>query len=73
VCSCDTGYVLRSVFEIKIAIRSALDVLIFKGFQKYWPNINIKNVHVGLEDTFVFQSLQCLKEQLFIICKYQLK
>lgn len=42
-------------------------------FQKCWPNINVNNFHVGLEDTFVFQSLQNLKEELLIFCINQLK
>ncbi|KAL4125926.1 hypothetical protein QTP88_010163 [Uroleucon formosanum] len=65
--------VLRSAFEIKIDIASAPDVPIFKRFQKCWPNINVNNFHIGLEDTFVFQSLQNLKDELLIFCINQLK
>ncbi|KAL4150130.1 hypothetical protein QTP88_003964 [Uroleucon formosanum] len=65
--------VLRNAFEIKIDIASAPDVPIFKRFQKCWPNINVNNFHIGLEDTFVFQSLQNLKDELLIFCINQLK
>ncbi|KAL4100680.1 hypothetical protein QTP88_020714 [Uroleucon formosanum] len=65
--------VLRSAFEIKIDTASAPDVPIFKRFQKCWPNINVNNFHIGLEDTFVFQSLQNLKDELLIFCINQLK
>ncbi|KAL4104515.1 hypothetical protein QTP88_019810 [Uroleucon formosanum] len=65
--------VLRSAFEIKIDIASAPDVPIFKRFQKCWPNINVNNFHIGLEDTFVFQSLQNLKDELLIFCINRLK
>jgi len=65
--------VLRSDFEVKIDIASAQDVSIFKRFQTYWPNINVNNFHIGLEDTFAFQSLQDLKKELIIFCINQLK
>lgn len=65
--------VLRSAFEIKIDIASAHDVPIFKRFQKSWSNINVNNFRIGLEDIFVFQSLQNLKEELLIFCINQLK
>jgi len=65
--------VLRSAFEITIDIASDPDVPIFKRFQKSWPNINANNFHIGLEDTFVFQSFQDLKKELLIFCINQLK
>jgi len=44
--------VLRCAFEIKIDIASEPDVPIFKRFQKSWPNIDVKNFHIGM--IFIF-------------------
>lgn len=65
--------VLRSAFKIKIDIASAPDVPIFKRFQKSWPNIDIKNFHIGLEDTYIFQSIEDRKEELTTFCINQLQ
>lgn len=62
--------VMRSAFEIKFDIASAP---IFKRFQKSWPNIDVKNFHIGLEDIYIFQSMEDRKEELAIFCINQLQ
>lgn len=65
--------VLRSAFEIKTDIASAPDVPIFKRFQKSWPNIDVKNFQIGLEDIYIFQSMEDRNEELAIFCINQLQ
>lgn len=65
--------VLRCVFEAKFGKTTGPDVQIFKKFEDFWKTVDQKSYEIGINDSYVNESLQNSKDSILNFCFKHLK